>query len=207
MIKVEKIYLNELKDVFLKTYIQNPSPEMPHTSVRLAILIIPGGGYQFVSDREGEEVALAYLKEGYQCFILHYTLNQNAPFPQPLKDAENALELIKNHATDWFLNSNKIAVIGFSAGGHLATWLATAGKIRPNALIAAYPAYYPLPEIAYDVPLLIVDKQSPEAFIFHTYEDGFVKVKNALYIAQQYHEQKIPFELHIFRNGHHGMSL
>lgn len=87
---------------------------MPHTSVRPAILIIPGGGYQFVSDREGEVVALAYLKEGYQCFILHYTLNQNAPFPQPLKDAENALEFIKNHATDWFLNSNKIAVIGFS---------------------------------------------------------------------------------------------
>lgn len=54
MIKVEKIYLNDLKDVFLKTYIQNPSPEMPHTSVRPAILIIPGGGYQFVSDREGE---------------------------------------------------------------------------------------------------------------------------------------------------------
>lgn len=54
MIKVEKIYLNNLKDVFLKTYIQNPSPEMPHTSVRPAILIIPGGGYQFVSDREGE---------------------------------------------------------------------------------------------------------------------------------------------------------
>lgn len=91
MIKVEKIYLNNLKDVFLITYIQNPSPEMPHTSVRPAILIIPGGGYQFVSDREGEVVALAYLKEGYQCFILHYTLNQNAPFPQPLKDAENAL--------------------------------------------------------------------------------------------------------------------
>lgn len=204
---IEKIYLDEHKRSFLTAYIQSPSPEMAHIVKRPAILILPGGGYQHVSNREGEVVALSYLKEGYQCIVLNYSLVHESPFPQPLKDAENALLEIKNKAADWHLDPDKIAVIGFSAGGHLATWLATAGKVRPNALIAGYPAYFPLPEIDYDVPLPSVDEKSPEAFFFHTYEDGFVKVKNSLFIAEQYDKHNIPFELHVFRNGHHGMSL
>ena len=70
---------------FLKTYIQNPSPEMPHTSVRPAILIIPGGGYQFVSDREGEVVALAYLKRRLSMFYFTLYLKSKCSFPTTTK--------------------------------------------------------------------------------------------------------------------------
>ncbi len=204
---VQTISLQEDQSVTLTIYIQEPSEEMKHVQVKPGLLICPGGGYQFVSDREAEVVALEYLKEGYQCFVLHYSLNENATYPKPLLDAEKALRLIHENHQDWYVNPNKVAVIGFSAGAHLATMLATKGTIRPNALIVGYPAYYPIPEINYDFPFPSVDKHTPEAFIFHTYMDGFVPVKNALFLAEQYHQNNIPFEIHVFRDGGHGLSL
>lgn len=203
----ETIKINNDENVTLTTYIQAPSEEMKHAAIKPAILIFPGGGYQFISDREGEVVALEYLKAGYQCFILTYSINEHSKFPRPLEDAEAALNLIKNNHKKWYLDADKIAVIGFSAGAHLAMMLAGSGRVRPNAVIAGYPALYPIPDISYDFELPKIDKKSPEAFIFHTFKDGFVKVENSLYLADQYHKQQIPFELHVFRDGDHGMSL
>jgi predicted esterase len=204
---VERISLDGDPEVVLTAYVQEPSEEMNYTQKKPALLIFPGGGYLFVSDREAEVVALQYLKEGYQCFVLKYSLGEKSVFPRPLHDAEAALSLIREHAEKWHLDPQKVAIIGFSAGAHLATMLATSGRVRPNALIAGYPAFYPIPEIHYDYPLPVVDEKTPEAFIFHTWEDGFVPVKNAFYLAQEYQNHAIPFELHVFRDGGHGLSL
>lgn len=206
LIESLRLYDSE-PDVYLDAYIQEPSKELPFTSIKPAIVIFPGGGYQFISDREAEIVALNFLKEGFQCFVLHYSLNEKAVFPKPLRDAEKAMDLIHENRNRWYIDVSKIAVIGFSAGAHLATMLSTSGLKRPKALIAGYSAFYPIPEINYHFPLPVVDEKSPEAFIFHTYEDGFVPVKNAMYLANQYLNAAIPFEIHVFRDGGHGLSL
>lgn len=204
---IENIILHDDPNVTLTAYIQTPSEEMKATRIKPGMLILPGGGYQFCSDREAEVIALSYLKEGYQCFILNYSLNEKSNYPQPLMDSELALGLIRKNKDKWHLDPDKIAVIGFSAGAHLGTMLATSGKERPNALIVGYPAYFPISEIDYDYPLPIVDDLTPDTFIFHTYSDDFVPVKNALYLAKSLDELKIPFEIHVFRDGGHGLSL
>ncbi|QMS85055.1 alpha/beta hydrolase [Candidatus Xianfuyuplasma coldseepsis] len=204
---IQTIQLHDDPDVTLTAYIQSPSKEMPGVQIKPAILICPGGGYHICSDREAEVIALSYLKEGYQAFVLRYSLMEKSQFPQPLHDAEMALTLIREHHEEWFLDPDKVAVIGFSAGAHLATMLATSGSVRPNALLVGYPTLMRKPRFGVEYPLPEVDDKTPEVFIFHTFDDDLVPVKNTLYLADQYNKHHIPFEVHVFRDGKHGLSL
>ena len=156
--KCERIYLYEdRKDVFIDTYIRDTSPEYP-TNKRPAMLIFPGGGYGMCSDREAEPIANQFLAMGLSCFVLRYSVGENASrrmpeFSQPLLDASLAMSIIRKNAEEWNVDSEKIAIVGFSAGGHLAGSLATmwndesifnelgipAGSNKPNAVILCYP--------------------------------------------------------------------
>lgn len=118
--------------VTLTAYLLDRTEGLSNTKVRPAILICPGGAYRICSDREAEPVAMAFLAEGFNAFILSYSLNENAAFPRPLNDAEEAIELIRSQSEEWGIDSDKIAICGFSAGGHLAAALGTMGRIRPN---------------------------------------------------------------------------
>jgi len=80
------------------------------------------------SDREADPVALEYAKAGFQTFVLRYSVGANAAWPQPLEDYEQAMKLIRDNSEKWFLDPNRVAVIGFSAGGHLAGCAATMAK-------------------------------------------------------------------------------
>jgi acetyl esterase/lipase len=209
--KTETIHLQTNDHVTLTTYRLDASDEMPNTKVRPAALIFPGGGYRMCSDREAEPVAMAFLAHGYHAFVLRYSLNENAAFPKPLNDAEAALELIRRHAGEWGVNPGKIAVCGFSAGGHLAVALGTLGRIRPNALILGYPCI--LDSISAILPAPVpslekkVDAHTPPTFIFATANDAVVPVNNSLLFAAALDRARIPFELHIFQDGAHGLSL
>lgn len=209
--KTETIRLTTHPNVTLTTYLLDAYEEMPNTRVRPAVLVFPGGGYRACSNREAEPIAMAFLAEGYHAFILRYSLNENAAFPKPLTDAEAALELIRSRAVDWGVNPQKIAVCGFSAGGHLAAALGTMGRVRPNALILGYPCILEsISEILpFPVPSLEkkVDQQTPPAFIFATAQDALVPVANSIQFAAALDKAKIPFELHIFQEGTHGLAL
>ncbi len=138
--KTEVFTLPNGSDITLTTYILDTSEEMPNMKIRPAVLVCPGGGYSACSDREAEPVAMAFLAQGYNAFVLRYSVGKGkAAFPRPLEDAEAALELIRMNAGKWSVDKNKIAVIGFSAGGHLAAALAAMGRVRPNAVILGYP--------------------------------------------------------------------
>ena len=156
---IETIQLHDDPDVTITAYIQSPSKEMPGVQIKPAILICPGGGYHICSDREAEVIALSYLKEGYQAFVLRYSLMEKSQFPQPLHDAEMALTLIRKNHVKWFLDPDKVAVIGFSAGAHLATMLATSGSVRPNALRVGYPTLMRKPRFGVEYPLPVVDEK------------------------------------------------
>lgn len=89
-----------------------------------ALLVIPGGGYGCVcADREGEPIALAFLKQGFNCFVLHYSVNGQKHFPGQLIEASLAIQHIRDHAQTYNIDPEKVFAVGFSAGGHLAASL------------------------------------------------------------------------------------
>ena len=208
--QTEFIVLNEERNVTLTAYLQPVGGEFAALSHRPAVLIIPGGGYHFCSEREADPVAFPYLKAGYHAFILRYSLNEQAVWPNPLNDYEQAMALIRQNADKWHVVSDRIAVIGFSAGGHLAACAATMSVHRPNAAILGYPvidgdcAHDYLPS-APDVPSA-VDGQTCPCFVFATRTDNLVPVQNAVHLINALCAWDIAFESHIYANGPHGLT-
>lgn len=202
--------LNEERNVNLTAYLQPVGGEFRSILQRPAVLILPGGGYHFCSDREADPVAFPYLKAGYHAFILRYSLGDQAVWPNPLRDYEQAMSMIREHSEDWHIEPQRIAVIGFSAGGHLAACAATMSKNRPNAAILGYPVitgetvhdYLPsAPDAA-----KAVDSKTCPCFVFATRTDNLVPVENSLHFLTALEKHDIAFESHIYSNGPHGLS-
>lgn len=116
--KIKRIMLSKNStDVYIDAYISDKIEGFE----RKAILVIPGGGYSGVcSDREGEPIAQAFIPYGYNAFVLHYTVNKKHPFPTQLIEVAEAIKHIKDNAEKYGISKDKIFVVGFSAGGHLA---------------------------------------------------------------------------------------
>lgn len=219
----------------LDTYILDNKP------VRGSVLVFPGGGYACTSEREAECIAIKFNSAGFNAFVLYYSVAPNR-HPQPILDAARAMCIIRENAENWRVDPNKIAVIGFSAGGHLAASIGTLwneeylfetkgitkGKTRPDAVILSYPvimapafgkkahagSFYNLlgenlSDSEYDEMSLEkkVSPETPPAFIWHTFEDLCVPVENSLEFARALRENGVPFEMHIYPNGGHGLSL
>ncbi len=206
----ECIILSEERHVSLTAYLQPVAGEFTGISERPAVLVIPGGGYRYCSDREADPVALAYLKAGYQAFILRYSCGEHAAWPTPLNDYEQAMSLIREKAEDWHVAKDRIAVIGFSAGGHLAACAATMSKNRPNAAILGYPdisgafAW----DLLKDPPdiLASVDGDTCPCFVFASRTDNLVPVKNSVGLIDALTKNDVAYECHIYSNAPHGLS-
>lgn len=207
----ERIVFNEERNVTLDVYLPELSDEMPNMKNKPAILILPGGGYSFCSDREAEPVAFEFMAKGYNVFILRYSLNENSLFPTPLNDAILALKTIRSNSEKWHTYPDKVAVCGFSAGGHLAAALSTMSEEKPDACILGYPCI--LEEIgrilANPVPGLEreVTKLTPPTFIVSASDDDVVPIENSIKYAQALSDNNVPFEMHIFSKGGHGFSI
>lgn len=219
----------------LRVYAHTNSPEIDMKRRYPSILICPGGAYAFVSDREAEPVAVRYFNAGYNAFVLTYSV---APlrYPEALLEAAAAMDHIGKNA-DRYNCSGKTAVIGFSAGGHLAANLgcfwdrgfiaealgSESAAFRPDAMILGYPVITSgekshrgsFVNLCGDDEELMkslslenaVGENTPPAFIWHTFDDGGVPVENSLLLAAAMKKAGRPFELHIFREGCHGLSL
>lgn len=209
--RIEKISMPGAGEVSLTAYVLEPSAEMPNMTNRPAVLVIPGGAYHFCSDREAEPIAMLFLEQGYSAFILRYSVKEAAAWPNPLRDAENAMRLIRARAEEWDVDPERIAAIGFSAGGHLAAALGTMGDERPAALILGYPCI--LDEMdcirEFSAPSLDdkVDGRTPPTFIFAASDDGCVPIRHSLRFASALDRAGVPFQLHVFDRGGHGFSL
>lgn len=112
----------------LTGYLHEPDQEMGNIRKFPVILVLPGGGFRICSSREAEPIASAYYAEGYSAFVLDYTTVTKKPeavMADPMKDVQDALNWIHTHGEDCCLNTDRIAMIGFSGGGHLAAASAT----------------------------------------------------------------------------------
>lgn len=208
--KVEKIVLNEKRNVTLTAYTQS-TEEFRHIKKRPAILILPGGGYQMCSDKEADPVAFPYLQAGYQAFILRYSVGVDSVWPNPLDDYDQAIKCMKERAEEWHVLTDKIVVIGFSAGGHLAACAATMSKYRPYAAILGYPVIEGdcasiYQKTAPDV-IAAVDENTCPCFVFATRTDNVVSIKNTIHFLDALEKNDILFESHIYSHGAHGFSI
>ncbi len=221
----------------LTTYVIENSPEMEPDRVRPAVIICPGGGYEMLSDREAEPIAIKMMSFGFQAFVLHYSIKP-AVYPLALKELAAAVRLVRTNHDTWHVDPEKIIVAGFSAGGHLAANLGVSWQQpflaealqganeewRPNGLLLSYPVLssgelghqdsfrllladrYETEKAVLSLETL-VNEQTPPTFLWHTLEDGLVLAENSLLFAEQLRKFNIPYELHIFPRGGHGLSL
>ena len=141
-----------LPDGFMPTLMTYIPEVQEYNCKRPAVVVCPGGGYAYCSEREGERIALSYAAAGFNCFVVDYSVAPNK-HPEPVRDLAAAMRLVRENAEEWNTDADKIAVIGFSAGGHLAASLSvwwnnsevfTKEEIdsriyMPNASILAYP--------------------------------------------------------------------
>lgn len=236
---VQKTKVSDTSDAFIQTYLLENTDEIDQNRKRPLLMICPGGGYEFTSDREAEPIAVQALAKGYHACVLQYSLSPQSHFPESLLELAKAVILVRENAEEWHVDTDKIIVAGFSAGGHLAASLGVFWNkkwfqalldqpqlAQPNGLLLAYPvisngeyghqdSFKALlgpdvdnPEKRFLTSLENqVDEQTPRTFIWHTGEDGLVPMENSLLFAQQLRAKQVPFSLHIFPNGGHGLSL
>jgi acetyl esterase/lipase len=190
-----------------------------------AVLVCPGGGYHILAlDLEGTEVCERLNQMGFTAVLLKYRVPRRSGIEKhaaPLQDAQRAIGIIRQHAKEWNIDPDRLGILGFSAGGHLAAVTSTGPAQRtyqsidqadhfsskPNFTVLIYPGYLvdenDNTKIA---PELVINKDTPQAFIAMTADDS-VKVENALVYASALQKEKIPFELHIYPTGGHGYGL
>tara|TARA_B100000965_G_C19528620_1_gene730025 strand:- start:53 stop:868 length:816 start_codon:yes stop_codon:yes gene_type:complete len=194
-----------------------------------AVVICPGGGYgTCVMSYEGNEVGEWFSKRGFAAFVLKYRVS---PYrhPLPRNDVQQAIKYVRKNAKKYKVDPEKLGVMGFSAGGHLA---ATAGtqftdlSDRPDFMILAYPVISMKKGITHGgsrINLLgvnpnqklvermsletQVNSKTPRTFIFHTDEDSVVPAENALLFISSLRKFGVPCEFHLFQKGRHGVGL
>lgn len=204
-------------------------------NIGTAVIICPGGGYWNLAwDLEGEEVAAWLNRVGVTGVVLKYRVPRRAgqpearPAPGPLLDAQRAVSLVRSRAAEWGIDSNRIGIIGFSAGGHLAVTSATQfdprgyelideiDKVscRPDFAGAIYPGYFieqqPAGvEINKDTlaPYMRIPKETPPIFLVHASDDPVAGVENCLVIYQSLKRASVPTELHVYAEGSHGFGV
>ena len=223
-------------DPVLDAYIQdNPFAYVGIEKIlRPAMLVLPGGGYQHLCPREGEPFALEFSAEGYQTFVLNYSVAPNK-YPTQLLEVAASIDYIVTHCEELSVDVDKIVISGFSAGGHLASSYCTMAerpeiteKIKPTkpaAAVLAYPVITATGNThkgtfqALSGHENLTDEEiekyssekhvcdfTPPTFIFATSEDNAVPVRNSLLYANALAENGILTETHIYPFGPHGMS-
>lgn len=237
---VDSLYWIKIRYVTNPTVQVYPAPASNNSGT--AVVVCPGGGYYGISFvNEGVQIANWFNKLGITAVVLYYRLPDDAIMKDksigPLQDGQEAIRLVRRHAAEWGINPNKIGIMGFSAGGHLASTVSThynekvyqpidTTSARPDFSLLIYPV------ISMDSSMthwgsresllgknpskellrrfsneLQVTAQTPPAFLMHSMDDGTVPVENSIEYALALKKNKVPCELHIYERGGHGYGL
>jgi acetyl esterase/lipase len=207
-----------------------------------AVIICPGGGYSILAaSHEGYDVAKKFNEWGVTAFVLKYRIPDDKTMPNkeigPLQDAQRAIQIVREKAGEWNINPSRIGIMGFSAGGHVAS---TAGthfdkvvienknniSLRPDFMILIYPVISFTNSIGHigsrdnligKSPSyekineysneLQITTKTPPAFLVHAGNDDAVKVQNSIDFYEALQKNNIPAELHIYPKGGHGFGM
>jgi len=206
-----------------------------------AVIVFPGGGYiNLTVTYEGEDIAKEFNKIGVTAFVVKYRLPSDEIMVDktigPLQDAQRAIQIVRERAAEWGVKPDKIGIIGFSAGGHLASTLATHFKkavipnpsnisLRPDFAMLIYPVITfgpyahagsrenligknPSQEL---IDLYSNEKQitpdTPPCFLVHAEDDGAVPVQNSTQFYDALVKNKVKAEMHLFQEGGHGFGM
>ena len=216
-----------------------PSPNKANGT---AVIIYPGGGYWVIAaSHEGSDVAKRFTAMGVAAFVLKYRIPNDAWMINreigPLQDAQQAIKTVRDNAAKWNINPDRIGIMGFSAGGHLA---ATAGthfiksyiqnttntSLKPNFMILVYPVISFMPGIGHagSAEQILgknpsneklneysnerqVTAETPPCFLVHAADDDGVSSRNSLVFYDSLISKKVPAEIHIYQNGGHGFGM
>jgi acetyl esterase/lipase len=203
----------------------------------VAVVVFPGGGYwELAIDLEGTEVCDWLTSKGVTCVLLKYRVPggsgtyldsspKSGPYPkapQALEDAQRTLGLVRLHAADWHINSHKIGVLGFSAGGHLAAAMsihfehrvypaidaADRESCRPDFAVALYPGHLSKYDNPSELnPDIRVTDRAPPTFLLQNEDDPVDDVENSLDYYAALKKAGVPVEMHLYAEGGHGFGL
>lgn len=204
---------------------------------RPAVIICPGGGYEYTAEREAEPIALKYNAAGFHAFVLDYSVAPSS-YPAALCELSKTVKYVRDIAEENDIDRDRIFVAGSSAGGHLAASLGVhhsrpevlkfaeiaEGENIPAGLILCYPVITGDKAKAHmgsidnfvggneDIrPLASLENyvtdKTPQSFIWHTFSDTCVPVANSMRFAAALEKKNVKFEMHIYPNGVHGLSL
>lgn len=231
---------NNLTGVTIPSMRFYPAPKQ--TATGSAVIICPGGGYAVLAfEHEGEEVARAFNARGMAAFVLKYRLPNDLAMQDksigPLQDAQQAIYLIRKNASYYGIDPNKVGIMGFSAGGHLASTAAThfkEGKIPNPEGISLRPDFELLiyPVISMDTIIghagsrenllgktpgetrikrfsneLQVDRDTPPTFLVHAEDDASVPIAHSQRFAKALEQHKVLQQLITYPKGGHGFGL
>jgi acetyl esterase/lipase len=216
------------KPVIRLTNVSNPTitvyaPKKKNSGA--AVVVFPGGAYRILAiDLEGTEVCEWLNSIGVTCVLLKYRVPDSGPYPKSpaaLEDAQRALGMVRAHAAEWHIDPQRIGVLGFSAGAHLAAALSThfdqrlygavdaADQLscRPDFAVIVYPGYLALSEqnFAPNAEIRVTEK-SPPSFIVQT-EDDPVHVENSTVYYLALKNAGVSVEMHLYAQGGHGYGL
>ena len=219
-------------DAPVTVYLHDDHDRLVAHKKRPAVVICAGGCYRWLSPREKDPVALFFSAMGYQSFLIEYSTGAKAAGLRPLRELAECVRLIRENAEDWHIESDRVAVLGFSAGGHLAAslgtlWqrseLALGAACRPDALVLCYPVIT-AGDFAHEESIanvsggdpnmrefLSLEKRvtadMPPTFIWHCLGDESVPPENTLLLVTAMQHAGVPYECHLFAGGAHGISM
>jgi acetyl esterase/lipase len=234
---VSWIKVRFVTDPTLEVY---PAPAEKNTGT--TVVICPGGGYYGLSFiGEGLQIARWLNTLGINAFVLKYRLPDDVIMKNksigPMQDGQRAMRIVRSRAKEWGINPQKIGIIGFSAGGHLASTISThlnekvyesldTTSARPDFSLLIYPVISmdstithmgsrqnllgnnPSPELVKHFSNeLQVTEKTPPAFMVHSIDDGTVPAQNSIRYALAMHQHGVTCELHIYEHGGHGYGL
>ncbi|MEN8662135.1 MAG: alpha/beta hydrolase [Lentimonas sp.] len=205
--------ITKVTDPALVVYEANPA-----TKNGAAVVICPGGGYRILAiDKEGYEIASWLSDLGYTAFVLHYRV----PKKQigALQDAQRALRIVRGMHSKWEIETDKIGILGFSAGGSLSARASTRHtetlydpiddfdslSARPDFSVLIYPAYLDQGSNLTLTPELKLTKETPPMFLFVAADDKYAN--SSLVMGCALRSTGLPFELHILPEGGHGFGM
>lgn len=220
-----------LGDAMVRTYVLSNYPAIDENRRRAMIIICPGGAYRFCSEREAEPIAIRFNSLGYNCLVLYYTVNakeQGSIYPKPQQELAETVKWVRSHADELNTDPNKIILMGFSAGGHLAAshgvfWKRYGQLSKPNAMVLCY-SVITSGSYAHERSIrnlvgddenlksemsleMQVNSDVPPTFIWTTKTDQSVPYENSLMFKDSLDRFGIESELVVYPEGVHGLSL